>query len=70
VIPATLRRGSRAFGFSGLQHRPWIRRPGGRLVLAVIPGDDTTRFRASVARRKGLTIAMARRAGLKVLIEP
>jgi L-iditol 2-dehydrogenase len=36
-------------------------RPGGRVVLAGIPGDDTTRFRASVARRKGLTIAMVRR---------
>jgi L-iditol 2-dehydrogenase len=36
-------------------------RPGGRVVLAGIPGDDWTRFRASVARRKGLTIAMARR---------
>jgi len=36
-------------------------RPGGRVVLAGIPGDDTIRFRASVARRKGLTIAMVRR---------
>jgi L-iditol 2-dehydrogenase len=36
-------------------------RPGGRVVLAGIPGDDWTRFRASVARRKGLTIAMVRR---------
>ncbi len=36
-------------------------RPGGRVVLAGIPDDDWTRFRASVARRKGLTIAMARR---------
>jgi L-iditol 2-dehydrogenase len=36
-------------------------RPGGRAVLAGIPGDDWTRFRASVARRKGLTIAMVRR---------
>jgi L-iditol 2-dehydrogenase len=36
-------------------------RPGGRVVLAGIPGDDFTRFRASVARRKGLTIAMVRR---------
>jgi len=36
-------------------------RPGGRVVLAGIPNDDWTRFRASVARRKGLTIAMVRR---------
>jgi L-iditol 2-dehydrogenase len=36
-------------------------RPGGRVVLAGIPGDDTIRFGASVARRKGLTIAMVRR---------
>jgi L-iditol 2-dehydrogenase len=36
-------------------------RPGGRAVLAGIPGDDAIRFQASVARRKGLTIAMVRR---------
>ena len=36
-------------------------RPGGRVVLAGIPGDDTIGFGASLARRKGLTIAMARR---------
>jgi L-iditol 2-dehydrogenase len=36
-------------------------RPGGRVVLGGIPGDDWTRFRASPARRKGLTIAMVRR---------
>ncbi len=36
-------------------------RPGGRVVLAGIPGDDTTTFTASLARRKGLTIAMVRR---------
>jgi L-iditol 2-dehydrogenase len=36
-------------------------RPGGRVVLGGIPGDDWTRFRASIARRKGLTIAMVRR---------
>jgi L-iditol 2-dehydrogenase len=36
-------------------------RPGGRLVLAGIPADDTIRFQASVARRKGLTIALVRR---------
>ncbi|HLI37798.1 MAG TPA: alcohol dehydrogenase catalytic domain-containing protein [Streptosporangiaceae bacterium] len=38
-----------------------VTRAGGRVVLAGIPGDDVTTFRASLARRKGLTIAMARR---------
>jgi L-iditol 2-dehydrogenase len=36
-------------------------RPGGRVVLGGIPDGDTTTFRASTARRKGLTIAMVRR---------
>ncbi len=36
-------------------------RPGSRVMLGGIPGEDWTRFRASVARRKGLTIAMVRR---------
>ena len=36
-------------------------RPGGRVVLGGIPGDDRTSFPASLARRKGLTIAMVRR---------
>ncbi len=36
-------------------------RPGGRVVLAGIPGDDVITFGASLARRKGLTIAMVRR---------
>jgi L-iditol 2-dehydrogenase len=36
-------------------------RPGGRVVLAGIPGTETSAFPASVARRKGLTIAMVRR---------
>jgi L-iditol 2-dehydrogenase len=36
-------------------------RPGGRIVLAGIPDDDLTTFSASVARRKGLTMAMVRR---------
>jgi L-iditol 2-dehydrogenase len=31
------------------------------VVLAGIPGDDTIRFGASAARRKGLTIALVRR---------
>jgi L-iditol 2-dehydrogenase len=36
-------------------------RPGGRVVLGGIPDGDTTTFAASLARRKGLTIAMVRR---------
>jgi L-iditol 2-dehydrogenase len=36
-------------------------RPGGRVVLAGIPGGETSAFPASLARRKGLTIAMVRR---------
>jgi L-iditol 2-dehydrogenase len=31
------------------------------VVLGGIPGDDQIAFQASMARRKGLTIAMARR---------
>jgi L-iditol 2-dehydrogenase len=37
-------------------------RPGGRAVLGGIPAGDATTFRASLARRKGLTLAMLRRA--------
>lgn len=36
-------------------------RPGGRVVLGGIPDGDRTTFRASTARRRGLTIAMVRR---------
>jgi L-iditol 2-dehydrogenase len=35
--------------------------PGGKVILAGIPGEDHTSFSASVARRKGLTIKMVRR---------
>lgn len=38
-----------------------IVRPGGRVVLVGIPGDDRTTFTASVARRKGLTLQLCRR---------
>jgi L-iditol 2-dehydrogenase len=38
-------------------------RPGGRVVLVGIPDEDRTTFPASVARRKGLTLAVARRMG-------
>lgn len=36
-------------------------RPGARVVLVGIPDGDTTSFTASLARRKGLTLALARR---------
>jgi L-iditol 2-dehydrogenase len=36
-------------------------RPGGRVVLGGIPASDRIAFRASTARRKGLTIALVRR---------
>jgi L-iditol 2-dehydrogenase len=36
-------------------------RPGGRVVLVGIPGGDRTSFPASLARRKGVTIALSRR---------
>ncbi|MCA9950300.1 MAG: alcohol dehydrogenase catalytic domain-containing protein [Anaerolineales bacterium] len=36
-------------------------KPGGRVILCGIPSDDTTSFKASTARRKGLTIKIVRR---------
>jgi L-iditol 2-dehydrogenase len=36
-------------------------KPGGRVVLVGIPAEDWTAFRASTARRKGLTINLSRR---------
>lgn len=36
-------------------------RPGGTVVLAGIPGSDSTTFPAGVARRKGLTLKLSRR---------
>ena len=36
-------------------------RPGGRVVLIGIPAGDRTSFKASVARRKGLTLLVSRR---------
>jgi L-iditol 2-dehydrogenase len=36
-------------------------RSGGRVILAGIPGQDSTTFPASVARRKGLTLKLSRR---------
>ena len=37
-------------------------RPGGIVVLLGIPDEDSTTFRASVARRKGLTLMLVRRS--------
>jgi len=37
---------------------------GGRVVLIGIPSDDRTSFSASIARRKGITVAMVRRMKL------
>jgi L-iditol 2-dehydrogenase len=36
-------------------------RPGGRVILVGIPGENRTSFTASTARRKGLTINLSRR---------
>jgi L-iditol 2-dehydrogenase len=38
-------------------------RPGARVVLAGIPSNDSTTFRAGPARRKGLTLVLVRRMG-------
>ena len=38
-----------------------IIRPGGKILLVGIPTDDRTSFRASVARRKGVTFLLVRR---------
>jgi L-iditol 2-dehydrogenase len=38
-------------------------RPGGRVILVGIPDGDRTSFRASTARRKGLTMLLSRRMG-------
>ena len=54
-----------AFEFAGTDdavHRAMeVVRPGGRVVLGGIPSEDRTTFPASVARRKGLTLALVRR---------
>ena len=42
-------------------------RPGGRIVLVGIPSPDRTSFPASVARRKGLTLLLARRMAATAL---
>jgi L-iditol 2-dehydrogenase len=40
-----------------------VTRPGARVVLVGIPATDQTSFPASLARRKGLTLVLARRMG-------
>jgi L-iditol 2-dehydrogenase len=56
-----------AFDVSGHDHAVEVAisvaRPGGRVVLAGIPDHDRTTFRASTARRKGLTLLLSRRMG-------
>jgi L-iditol 2-dehydrogenase len=45
----------------GLASAAALARPGARIVLVGIPDDDSTTFQASLMRRKGLTLACARR---------
>ncbi len=44
-------------------------RPGGHVVLVGIPDDDRTTFRASLARRKGVTISLSRRMRASDLVD-
>lgn len=37
--------------------------PGGKVIVVGIPDDDRTSFQASLARRKGLSLKLSRRAG-------
>jgi L-iditol 2-dehydrogenase len=46
---------------SGVSDAMRLARPGARVVLAGIPASDSTTFPASIARRKGLTLALVRR---------
>ena len=50
-----------AWADDSVQQAADMARPGGRLVLVGIPEDDRLQLRHSGARRKGLTILMARR---------
>jgi L-iditol 2-dehydrogenase len=45
----------------GLERAAFHVRPGGRIVLVGIPDADSTTVTASTMRRKGLTLAWARR---------
>lgn len=48
---------------SGAADAAEIARVGGRVVLVGIPADDAIRFKASLVRRKGLTVKFQRRMG-------
>ncbi len=50
-----------AWGGSATEQAAEMLRPGGRLVLVGIPGNDRLELRHSLARRKELTIVMVRR---------
>lgn len=50
-----------AWADESVQQAAELVRPGGRLVLVGIPSDDRLYLQHSTARRKGLTIRMARR---------
>ncbi len=45
----------------GIERAALLVRPGARIVLVGIPEDDSTTVRASIMRRKGMTLAFARR---------
>jgi L-iditol 2-dehydrogenase len=48
---------------SGAEAASELARVGGRVVLVGIPGSDTVTFKASLVRRKGLTVKFQRRMG-------
>jgi L-iditol 2-dehydrogenase len=50
-----------AWADRSVQHAADVVRPGGRLVLVGIPGDDRLAVSHGTVRRKGLTIRLARR---------
>jgi L-iditol 2-dehydrogenase len=50
-----------AWAGSSVQSAAEAARPGGRVVLVGIPGDDRLELQHSTARRKGLTLVFARR---------
>jgi L-iditol 2-dehydrogenase len=66
VVAATGGRGvdcaiEAAWADQSIQQAAAMARPGGRLVLVGIPGDDRLALQHSTARRKGLTIRLSRR---------
>jgi L-iditol 2-dehydrogenase len=66
VLEATNGRGvdvaiEAAFSSDSLQQAADMLRPGGRMVVVGIPGDDRFTVRHSTIRRKGITIALSRR---------